>query len=150
MNPKFPASNHLLRLYSPVFLSDLVENPGDRLFFLDVARISETTTNLALGKAASQSSVFTEDSDFSAKTAIDNCTSKYFWTKCCSSTKEEYNPWWKIDMGEMTSISKIKIYRRWDCKSLHFYDISHVVRKPVFGVSDQIRHKPVCTATEDG
>ena len=25
-----------------------------------------------------------------------------------------------------------------------------VVRKPVFGVSDQIRHKPGCTATEDG
>ena len=25
-----------------------------------------------------------------------------------------------------------------------------VVRKPVFGVSDQVRHKPTCTATEDG
>ena len=25
-----------------------------------------------------------------------------------------------------------------------------VVRKPVFGVSDQVRHKPGCTATEDG
>ena len=25
-----------------------------------------------------------------------------------------------------------------------------VVRKPVFGVSDQVRHKPVCTVTEDG
>ena len=33
------------------------------------------------------------------------------------------------------------------------FDCSHmslVVRKPVFGVSDQVRHKPVCTATEDG
>ena len=28
--------------------------------------------------------------------------------------------------------------------------ISLVVRKPVFGVSDQVRHKPGCTATEDG
>ena len=27
---------------------------------------------------------------------------------------------------------------------------SLVVRKPVFGVSDQVRHKPGCTATEDG
>ena len=25
-----------------------------------------------------------------------------------------------------------------------------VVRKPVFGVSDLVRHKPGCTATEDG
>ena len=28
--------------------------------------------------------------------------------------------------------------------------MSHVVRKPVFGVSDQVRHKPGCTVTEDG
>ena len=28
--------------------------------------------------------------------------------------------------------------------------MSLVVRKPVFGVSDQVRHKPGCTATEDG
>ena len=29
-------------------------------------------------------------------------------------------------------------------------DMSLVVRKPVFGVSDQVRHKPGCTATQDG
>ena len=28
--------------------------------------------------------------------------------------------------------------------------LSLVVRKPVIGVFDQVRHKPVCTATEDG
>ena len=28
--------------------------------------------------------------------------------------------------------------------------ISLVVRKPVFGVSDQVPHKPGCTVTEDG
>ena len=28
--------------------------------------------------------------------------------------------------------------------------MSLVVRKPVFGVFDQVRHKPGCTATEDG
>ena len=30
------------------------------------------------------------------------------------------------------------------------YNLSLVVRKPVFEVSDQVRHKPGCTATEDG
>ena len=29
-------------------------------------------------------------------------------------------------------------------------EMSLVVIKPVFGVSDQVRHKPGCTATEDG
>ena len=28
--------------------------------------------------------------------------------------------------------------------------IGLVVRKPVFGVSDQVRHKPVCRTREDG
>ena len=27
--------------------------------------------------------------------------------------------------------------------------VSHFARKPVFGVSDQVRHKPGCAATED-
>ena len=27
--------------------------------------------------------------------------------------------------------------------------MSRVIRKPVFGVSDQVRHKPGCTATEE-
>ena len=29
-------------------------------------------------------------------------------------------------------------------------NMSHVVRKPVFGVSDQFRHKPGCTTIDDG
>ena len=28
--------------------------------------------------------------------------------------------------------------------------LSRVMRKPVFGVSEQVQHRPVCTATEDG
>ena len=34
-----------------------------------------------------------------------------------------------------------------------FYFLIHmslVLRKPVFGVSDQVRHKPCCTTTQDG
>ena len=34
--------------------------------------------------------------------------------------------------------------------SVMCYKLSLVVRKPVFGVSDQVRHKPGCAATEDG
>ena len=30
------------------------------------------------------------------------------------------------------------------------YKLSLVVRKPVFGVSDQVRHKPGSTTTQDG
>ena len=29
-------------------------------------------------------------------------------------------------------------------------NINHIARKPVFAVSDQVRHKPGCKATVDG
>ena len=35
-------------------------------------------------------------------------------------------------------------------QSSNIDQMSLVVRKPVFGVSDQVRHKPGCTAIEDG
>ena len=35
-------------------------------------------------------------------------------------------------------------------QAVSFHHMSLVVRKPVFGVSDQVRHKPGCTATDDG
>ena len=34
--------------------------------------------------------------------------------------------------------------------SLSVWNMSLVVRKPVFGVSDQVQHKPGYTTTEDG
>ena len=46
-----------------------------------------------------------------------------------------------------------KITSYWKQKNqlfLHQNNLSLILRKPVFGVSDQVRHKPGCTATEDG
>ena len=37
-----------------------------------------------------------------------------------------------------------------ELETSHKGKMSLVVRKPVFGVSDQVRYKPGCTATEDG
>ena len=37
-----------------------------------------------------------------------------------------------------------------DTQPKHRDHMSLVLRKPVFGVSDQVPHKPGCTATEDG
>ena len=34
--------------------------------------------------------------------------------------------------------------------NIRYIDMSRIVRKPVFGVSDHVRHKPGCTTTEDG
>ena len=40
---------------------------------------------------------------------------------------------------------------RYDSNEIHnnsYFKLSHVTRKPVFGVCDQVRHKPACAATE--
>ena len=37
-----------------------------------------------------------------------------------------------------------------DVQQMGLDHMSLVLRKPVFGVSDQVRYKPGCTATEDG
>ena len=35
-------------------------------------------------------------------------------------------------------------------EEVNIFHMSLILRKPVFGVSDQVQHKPGCTATEDG
>ena len=70
-------------------------------------------------------------------------------------------PQWAIGVGwSLASISVICIpivfaYRIWNAEGTfkevcNLYDLSLVVGKSVFGVSDQIPQKPGCTATEDG
>ena len=36
----------------------------------------------------------------------------------------------------------------WYSETIEVYDMSHVMRKPVLGVSDQVRLKPAYSATE--
>ena len=44
----------------------------------------------------------------------------------------------------------LKSFEQCICSFSWLNDMSLVVRKPVFGVSDQVRHKPGCAVTEGG
>ena len=63
----------------------------------------------------------------------------------------------KLYLIRMCYIS-LKFKLRWLYSTHEFEDymymlnshMSHVMRKPAFGFSDQVRHKQSCTATEDG
>ena len=49
------------------------------------------------------------------------------------------------EVGNPSKLMKKKsVYKAW------VNQVSRVMRKPVFGVSDQDRHKLVCAVTEDG
>ena len=75
------------------------------------------------------------------------------WTMSVSSP-ENHALWEtyvvKIHLNEiLMSVHNIYFMKKDKKLSLN-YNLSLVVRKLVLGVSDKVRHKPGCTATEDG
>ena len=48
------------------------------------------------------------------------------------------------------SYNCLLIFTKYTPNLFHYHYMSLIMRKPVFGVSDQVPHKPGCTATEDG
>ncbi|MGK0363328.1 MAG: hypothetical protein ACI85O_000373 [Saprospiraceae bacterium] len=72
-----------------------------------------TPMNLALNGIATQSSTnYSAD----ASRATDGNTDGNFWgTQTCSATGWEVQPWWEIDLGEVSDISSINIWNRTDC-----------------------------------
>lgn len=73
----------------------------------------QLTTNLALGKTATQSSTqfFAE-----ASRALDGVTNGDFWNgNSVSLTNWENNAWWEVDLGFIGEIESINIWNRTDC-----------------------------------
>ena len=63
----------------------------------------------------------------------------------------------EVHLSPITRIHVFRFPTRQQANSFYFAlpihpedNVSHVVGKPVFGVSSQVPHKPDCTATEDG
>ena len=53
-------------------------------------------------------------------------------TNCCKLLKVSQAAEWAVSSTDLASVAYLSL----------------VVRKPVFGVSDQVRHKPDCAITE--
>jgi hypothetical protein len=68
-----------------------------------------TATNVAVGKASSQSS--TSSGGVSGR-AVDGNPNANWAGSSCTHTDSETNPWWVVDLGESYDISKVVIYNR--------------------------------------
>ena len=79
-----------------------------------VITVSVGTTNLALGKHATQSSTY-RYSDPVAGYAVDGNTDGKFLNKSTSTTEYEKGAWWQVDLGSKKNIKQIIIYNRTDC-----------------------------------
>ena len=75
--------------------------------------LNAQTTNLALGKAALQSSTFA--SSTTANKAVDGNTDGNFNNGSIMHSLYEAKPWWQVDLGATASITSIEIWNRTDC-----------------------------------
>uniref|UniRef100_A0A672KHB6 Si:ch73-359m17.2 n=1 Tax=Sinocyclocheilus grahami TaxID=75366 RepID=A0A672KHB6_SINGR len=69
--------------------------------------------NLALNARVVQSSLGHPQGD--AEHAVDGNRDADYGKGSCTHTKAEFNPWWRADLGNVYSISKVAITNRGDC-----------------------------------
>ena len=77
------------------------------------ALVSAPTQDLALGKAATQSSSLYPST--AASKAVDGNTDGYFWDGSVSHTNLDANAWWQVDLGASATVSSIVVWNRTDC-----------------------------------
>jgi hypothetical protein len=69
--------------------------------------------NLAVGKAATQSSSFPGSP--SASAAVDNNTDGFYFDGSVTATNADTNAWWQVDLGASATINSVVIWNRTDC-----------------------------------
>ncbi|KAI2663084.1 Fucolectin-1 [Labeo rohita] len=74
--------------------------------------VADLKGNLALKARAVQSSVY---SNGNAENAVDGNRGTDYGKGSCTHTTAEFNPWWRVDLGNVYSISKVVITNRGDC-----------------------------------
>ncbi|XP_050992944.1 uncharacterized protein LOC127181948 [Labeo rohita] len=75
--------------------------------------IADWTENLALGGKTVQSSTY--DSRGTAQRAVDGNRNSDYHQSSCTHTQFELNPWWRVDLKDVYSVSRVIITNRGDC-----------------------------------
>jgi hypothetical protein len=70
-------------------------------------------TNVAVGKAASQSSTLPATPP--AGVAVDGNTDGNFFNGSVTATNLDNNAWWQVDLGSSVTVSSIVVWNRTDC-----------------------------------
>ncbi|XP_067217489.1 uncharacterized protein [Chanodichthys erythropterus] len=85
------------------------------IVFLTLTRlcVAASKGNLALNAMALQSSLGHSLGD--AQHAVDGNRDTNYGKGSCTQTKSEFNPWWRVDLGNVYRISNVTITNRGDC-----------------------------------
>jgi hypothetical protein len=102
-----------------------------------------TPANVAAGKAAAQSSSYTNDT--SAALAVDGNSNGDFAAGSVTHTLGDAAPWWQVDLGAQYSVSQVKLFNRTDCCGERLQNFYVFVSPQPFSSTD-----PAVTAGEPG
>ncbi|XP_019621999.1 PREDICTED: uncharacterized protein LOC109468185 [Branchiostoma belcheri] len=107
------------------------------------------TTNIALNRTATQSSILHQGSP---ARAVDGNDSPLFLSNSCSNTKEETNPWWRVDLGNSLCVDRVVVTNRKDCCSnrlegfmVYVGDNPNMLANPTCGGAQTVRGKDFIT-----
>ena len=74
--------------------------------------------NIALNKPATQSSTYNNAAGNGAPAAVDGIDSSFTHTNCWAGI----NPWWRVDLEDEYTITKIEVVNRLDCCGTRLHD----------------------------
>ncbi|CAH3028156.1 unnamed protein product [Porites evermanni] len=97
---------------------------------------SKFDQNLALKKTTEQSS--TDNNGFSSR-AVDDNLGPYYDSKSCTHTKQEENPWWRVDLGREYIVTDVQIINRFN----HYERLKNFEVR--VGVNEDNLQNPTCS-----
>ena len=77
--------------------------------------VTPPRTDLAIGKAVSQSSTLPGTPSAAPGSANDGNTDGNFYNNSVTHTNPEANAWWQVDLGASTAINSVVVWNRTDC-----------------------------------
>jgi hypothetical protein len=101
--------------------------------FGTVTVVPPANSNLAQGKAASQSSTY---STFTAGLAVDGNTDGNLAHGSISATNTETNAWWQVDLGASAAVGSVGIWGRMDCCTTWLSDYWIFISNTPFNATD--------------
>ena len=95
-----------------------------------------SSSNVALGKQATQSSTYPSGYSFEAGNAVDGNNNGDDAGNSMAITLSEQHAWWEVDLGKSYDLSSIKIWNRSDCCSDRLADFHVFVSQDPFDSKD--------------
>ncbi|XP_053112213.1 uncharacterized protein LOC128327440 [Hemicordylus capensis] len=91
----------------------LCRHGGGNIAIADASIIPIGDPNIAVGKISSQSSTYEEKGD--SRKAIDGSLANSYDNGDCTLTKQDFEPWWMLDLKSAFQVSAVVITNRGDC-----------------------------------